>query len=46
MFTIFKVRDKLADYDKDPGWYDNPPGTVAGPEESVVRGVKTPASKP
>ena len=37
MFTILKVRDKLASYDADPGWYDNPPGTVAGPEESVVR---------
>ena len=26
MFTIFKVRDKLATYE-DPGWYENPPGT-------------------
>jgi manganese oxidase len=31
MFTILKVRDKLASYDEDPGWYKNPPGTVAGP---------------
>jgi FtsP/CotA-like multicopper oxidase with cupredoxin domain len=31
MFTILKVRDELESYDEDPGWYDNPPGTVAGP---------------
>lgn len=29
MFTVLKVRDQLASYDRDPGWYDNPPGTVA-----------------
>ena len=28
MFTILKVREHLTSYD-DPGWYDNPPGTVA-----------------
>jgi FtsP/CotA-like multicopper oxidase with cupredoxin domain len=28
MFTILKVRDRLTSY-KDPGWYDNPPGTLA-----------------
>lgn len=28
MFTIFKVRDNLASYG-DPGWYQNPPGTIA-----------------
>lgn len=28
MFTIFKVRDNLTSY-VDPGWYQNPPGTVA-----------------
>jgi len=30
MFTVVKVRDNLArgDY-RDPGWYKNPPGTVA-----------------
>ncbi len=30
MFTVLKVRDELArgDY-SDPGWYKNPPGTVA-----------------
>ena len=29
MFTILKVREHLASYDQDPGWYDNPPGTMA-----------------
>lgn len=28
MFTILKVRDRLKNYD-DPGWYSNPPGTLA-----------------
>ncbi len=28
MFTILKVRDQLEE-GKDPGWYANPPGTVA-----------------
>jgi len=28
MFTILKVRKQLDNYD-DPGWYDNPKGTVA-----------------
>ena len=28
MFTMLKVREHLTSYD-DPGWYDNPPGTVA-----------------
>ena len=28
MFTILKIRDDLTSYD-DPGWYKNPPGTVA-----------------
>jgi len=28
MFTILKVREQLSSYD-DPGWYDNPAGTVA-----------------
>jgi hypothetical protein len=31
MFTILKVRETLADYDTDPGWYEAPPGTIAGP---------------
>ncbi|MBV9657743.1 MAG: copper oxidase [Verrucomicrobia bacterium] len=29
MFTILKVRENLASYDDDPGWYPNPAGTVA-----------------
>ncbi len=29
MFTIVKVRDRLASYDVDPGWYAHPAGTVA-----------------
>ncbi len=29
MFSILKVRDHLESYDKDPGWYEHPPGTVA-----------------
>ena len=28
MFTLLKVRDRLSDY-ADPGWYDNPPGSMA-----------------
>lgn len=29
MFTLLKVRDDLANYDADPGWYQHPEGTVA-----------------
>jgi FtsP/CotA-like multicopper oxidase with cupredoxin domain len=29
MFTVVKVRDHLQSYDKDPGWYKHPQGTVA-----------------
>lgn len=29
MFTILKVREGLTDRDADPGWYENPEGTVA-----------------
>jgi len=29
MFTVFKVRKKLAGYTEDPGWYKHPPGTRA-----------------
>jgi FtsP/CotA-like multicopper oxidase with cupredoxin domain len=29
MFTVVKVRDHLQSYDKDPGWYKHPEGTVA-----------------
>jgi FtsP/CotA-like multicopper oxidase with cupredoxin domain len=28
MFTILKVRENLTSYE-DPGWYENPPGTLA-----------------
>lgn len=30
MFTILKVRENILNYN-DPGWYKNPPGTVAEP---------------
>ena len=39
MFTILKIRDRLASYDHDPGWYQHPPGTVAeavGERQSVA----------
>jgi hypothetical protein len=29
MFTIIKVRDRLQGYERDPGWYQHPAGTVA-----------------
>lgn len=29
MFTVVKIRERLASYDVDPGWYDYPPGSVA-----------------
>ncbi|MDP1661722.1 MAG: copper oxidase [Phycisphaerales bacterium] len=39
MFTILKVRDGLANYDTDPGWYAPPEGTLSLPatEESLKR---------
>ena len=30
MFTLLKVRDGITSYE-DPGWYQNPAGTVASP---------------
>jgi hypothetical protein len=51
MFTVVKVREGLAARDyKDPGWYQNPPGTVAwewkGPAPSTTRApAPVPASK-
>ena len=30
MFTLLKVREGISSYD-DPGWYQHPAGTVAGP---------------
>jgi hypothetical protein len=38
MFTILKIRENLASYERDPGWYRHPPGTVAeavGPRQAV-----------
>jgi manganese oxidase len=29
MFTVLKVREELASYDADPGWYRHPEGSVA-----------------
>lgn len=29
MFTILKVRESLSSYGEDPGWYTDPPGTLA-----------------
>ena len=29
MYTNIKVRDHLDTYDRDPGWYEKPPGTMA-----------------
>jgi hypothetical protein len=31
MFTILKIREGLQSYDRDPGWYEHPAGTVAAP---------------
>jgi FtsP/CotA-like multicopper oxidase with cupredoxin domain len=41
MFTVLKVRQGVANYD-DPGWYEHPQGTVAGPasEEELRRDLK------
>ncbi len=35
MFTIMKVRDGITSYE-DPGWYQNPPGTVAAPVRLAI----------
>jgi hypothetical protein len=43
MFTIVKVRDTVDSYDKDPGWYEHPKGsvaTVADPAELARDGIK------
>ena len=29
MYTNLKVRENLESYDKDPGWYEDPAGTLA-----------------
>lgn len=44
MFTLLKVRDNLKSY-TDPGWYQHPKGTVAGPiseSERSMLGLETP----
>jgi FtsP/CotA-like multicopper oxidase with cupredoxin domain len=46
MFTILKVRERLANYD-DPGWYENPPGTLsslADPKELARDGIEVDSS--
>jgi manganese oxidase len=43
LFTMLKVRENLDGYDRDPGWYKNPEGTVASrasSEELHRDGVK------
>ena len=43
MFSILKVRERLASYD-DPGWYEHPKGTVAdtaGADELRRDGIET-----
>ena len=45
MFTLLKVRDELPrGYGVDPGPYQNPPGTVAGPVAADGRILPAPAS--
>lgn len=46
MFTVLKVRDELASYD-DPGWYENPPGTLASPatKDEMKRDLGSPETK-
>jgi len=42
MFTILKVRERLESHDRDPGWYEPPPGTradVASPEALRANGI-------
>jgi manganese oxidase len=44
MFTILKVRDEVPADNADPGWYQNPPGTVStvAPESDLKRdGIAT-----
>jgi manganese oxidase len=48
MFTVLKVRDRLAKGYADPGWYENPPGTLASlaPEAALARDGIDPAAPP
>ncbi len=46
MFTLLKVREGLEGYD-DPGWYENPPGTLAvlaDPQDLERDGIQVDAS--
>ncbi len=36
MFTMLKIRENLASYDIDPGWFDHPRGTVAWKTEDTA----------
>lgn len=47
MFTVLKVRDHLTSY-ADPGWYENPPGTLASlsPEAQLKRDGIDPTRPP
>jgi manganese oxidase len=48
LFTIVKVRENLTSYD-DPGWYENPPGTLAtlASNEDLQRDLgELPSAKP
>ena len=46
MFTILKVRETLANYEEDPGWYVPPPGTLSLPAtpEALARSGIDPAT--
>jgi len=39
MFTVLKVREHIENYDKDPGWFEKPPGSLAtnASEEEMKR---------
>ncbi len=48
MFTIVKVREDLASYEVDPGWYRHPEGSVASvasPEELRASGLSSVGAK-
>jgi hypothetical protein len=45
LFTILKVREGITSY-ADPGWYENPPGTVANlvsAEQLRADGIEVPS---
>ena len=49
MYTNLKVRESLESYDKDPGWYQDPPGTLAtlATSDELQRDLgKLPQTKP